>query len=180
MHWITVNFGKHAGRTLPETILSDADWFFWAFNKGDSKAGSPKRLRSLFKKPQPLEFPGPIPNFGESNIGTRTMVGSAGSASFKPIPFYCRSQLIRRLPHLDLSCIRRGKAYDKRGCRNLLRDFRHHYFGDDVRMTKRRCKEFFSDRKNFIRSSPVRSRGVPNVCFPLSPRAHGQRGQRTR
>jgi hypothetical protein len=28
MRWATLTFGKHAGKTLPEIILSDADWVF--------------------------------------------------------------------------------------------------------------------------------------------------------
>jgi hypothetical protein len=28
-----VGLEVHAGKTLPEIILADADWFFWAFNK---------------------------------------------------------------------------------------------------------------------------------------------------
>jgi hypothetical protein len=31
MRWTTLNFGRHAGRSLPEIVVSDADWFFWAF-----------------------------------------------------------------------------------------------------------------------------------------------------
>ena len=34
MKWTTLNFGKHAGLSLPQIILCDADWFFWALNKG--------------------------------------------------------------------------------------------------------------------------------------------------
>jgi hypothetical protein len=33
MSWKTLDFGKYAGRTLPEIIVSDADWFFWARKK---------------------------------------------------------------------------------------------------------------------------------------------------
>jgi hypothetical protein len=29
MHWTPVPFGKHEGKTLPEIIVRDADWFFW-------------------------------------------------------------------------------------------------------------------------------------------------------
>jgi hypothetical protein len=34
MKWTTLNLGKHAGLSLPQIILTDADWFFWAFNNG--------------------------------------------------------------------------------------------------------------------------------------------------
>jgi hypothetical protein len=66
------------------------------------------------------------------------------------MPWPCGSRSVRRLPYLDLACIRRGKEYDKRGCRNLLRDFRYHYF-DNTRLTKRRCQQFFSNKDNFLK-----------------------------
>jgi hypothetical protein len=28
--WTTIDFGKHSEKTLPQVILSDPDWFFWA------------------------------------------------------------------------------------------------------------------------------------------------------
>ena len=29
MIWTTLLFGKHWGKTLPQVILNDPDWFFW-------------------------------------------------------------------------------------------------------------------------------------------------------
>ena len=54
-----------------------------------------------------------------------------------------------RLDWLDLSCIRRGKKYNKGGGRNLIRDFRRHYVGGKS-LTKTRCEEFFEDEGNFV------------------------------
>src|ERR1019366_702778 len=31
--WTTLNFGKHAGQTLPQVVLSDPNWFFWVVSK---------------------------------------------------------------------------------------------------------------------------------------------------
>lgn len=33
MAWTTLGFGKHQGKTLPHFVLSDPDWFFWAYRK---------------------------------------------------------------------------------------------------------------------------------------------------
>jgi hypothetical protein len=44
----------------------------------------------------------------------------------------------------------RGKKYNKRAGRILIRDFRIHYFGKHKRLTKQRCEEFFSNDKNFL------------------------------
>jgi hypothetical protein len=29
MIWTTVPFGKHQGKTLPQIVIDDPDWFFW-------------------------------------------------------------------------------------------------------------------------------------------------------
>ena len=54
-----------------------------------------------------------------------------------------------RLPHLDLAWSLRGKKYNKRAGRILIRDFRLNYFGKHKRLTKQRCEEFFSNDRNF-------------------------------
>jgi hypothetical protein len=54
-----------------------------------------------------------------------------------------------RLPYLDLSLPRSYKTYDKRGYRNLMRDFRRLYF-DDRNLTKNRCEAFFENDDNFL------------------------------
>jgi len=30
MAWSTLPFGKHKGKTLPQIVFADPDWFFWA------------------------------------------------------------------------------------------------------------------------------------------------------
>ncbi len=33
MRWTVVPFGRYEGKTLPEIIIRDLDWFFWALPK---------------------------------------------------------------------------------------------------------------------------------------------------
>ena len=33
MQWSIVRFGRYEGKTLPEIIVRDLDWFFWALPK---------------------------------------------------------------------------------------------------------------------------------------------------
>jgi hypothetical protein len=153
MRWATVTFGKHAGKTLPEIILSDADWVFWAVNKGVFKGRLAKQAEELTQKARIIKIPKRRPKRWQVEYTYGDTGGFCGFRFVKAdMPWPCGSRSIRRLPHLDLLCVRR-KAYDKRGCRNLLRDFRYHYFGDNTRLTKRRCQEFFSNKKNFLRAA---------------------------
>src|SRR5260370_918439 len=109
------------------------------------------RLRSLSKKPERSKFLNVIPKRWQVEYSYDDTGGFCGFQFVKAdLPWPCGFRSIRRLPYLDLLCVRRGKEYDKRGCRNLLRDFRHHYFGDNTRLNKWRCEQFFSNKKNFL------------------------------
>ena len=153
MRWATLTFGKHAGKTFPEIILSDADWFFWALNKGVFKGRLANEAAKVVQRARAIKIPKPDPEDWQVEYSYNDTGGFCGFQFVKAdIPWPCGFRSIRRLPYLDLSYVRRGKAYDKRGCRNLLRDFRHHFFGDNTRLTKRRCEQFFSNKKNFLRA----------------------------
>jgi hypothetical protein len=151
MRWTTLTFGKHAGKTLPQIILSDADWVFWALNKGVFKGRLANEAAKLVQRATAIKIPKADHKRWQVEYSYDDTGGFRGFRFVKadtPLPYESRS--IRWLPYLDLSYVRRGKAYDKRGCRNLLRDFRHHFFGDNTRLTKRRCEQFFSNKKNFL------------------------------
>ena len=139
-------FGKYKGKTLPEIIVIDLDWFFWVLPKLYGKIA--KEAHDLARKVRAIKIPGPrrkrleVEYLYERDDRFRgfTFVKASGAH---------HSRWSTRLPHLDLSlCLRR--KYDKRGGRILLRDFRIYYFGKHKRLTKKRCEKFFSDQRNFI------------------------------
>lgn len=146
MSWSTVPFGKYKGKTLPEIIVIDLDWFYWVLPKLYGRIAD--EAKDLAWKVRFIK----IPNPGHEQLvveyryerddrfrGFRFV--KAGTAQY--------SGWSTRLPHLDFSqCLRR--RYDKQGGRILLRDFRANYFGENKRLTKKRCERFFNDRKNFI------------------------------
>jgi hypothetical protein len=61
MRWTTLNFGKHTGKTLPEIILADADWFSWAFEKGVFKGGLANEAAEFMQKARAVKIPKPDP-----------------------------------------------------------------------------------------------------------------------
>ena len=150
MTWSAITFGKYEGKTLPEIILIDLDWFYWALPKLYGKIA--EEAHDLTRKARAIKIPSP--NRKKLEVEYRYerddrfrgfMFVKASSAQ--------HSGWSTRLPYLDLSqCLRR--KYDKRGGRILLRDFRVHYFGENKRLTKKRCEKFFSDRRNFIGDKP--------------------------
>jgi hypothetical protein len=73
MYWTKLNFGKHKGLTLPQVILKDADWFFYAYENSygtkiqlDSvKSGSYRRHCAILAQvlPASIPMPGHPPKF---------------------------------------------------------------------------------------------------------------------
>ena len=153
MSWSVVQFGKYAGKTLPEIIVRDLDWFLWMvprlYGRLETEARDlarklraikiPKRYRRKFEVEYRYEFDSGSVS-GSRFCGFALVKGEARPSQWKT-----------RLPHLDLAWPLREKKYNKRAGRILIRDFRIHYFGNHKRLTKARCEEFFSNDKNFLR-----------------------------
>jgi hypothetical protein len=152
MSWSTVNFGMHEGPSLPQIILRDANYFFWALNKKNVfKGRMAYEAEDLAVKARAIKIPERHPE--------RWLVeywfddnGAYGGFRFVKAeePFYPGYRRMYRAPHLDLSCICRGKPYDKQGSRNVLSSFRRCYFEKGAYVTKARAEEFFNDDDNFV------------------------------
>jgi hypothetical protein len=151
MRWTTLNFGTHKGKSLPQIIIADPDWFFWAVARGAFTGTLVAEAEDLVQKATAIKIP------KRHSKRWRVEYRYEDRGSFLGFEFVRRNSHCghhaTRLPYLDLSCVRRGKTYDKKGCRNLQRDFRRRYFGKNASATKRRCEEFFNNPKNFVRRS---------------------------
>ena len=98
-------FGKYEGKTLPEIILIDLDWFYWALPKLYGKIA--EEAQDLARKVRAIKIP--KPNRKKLEVEYRYERGDrfrgfafvkASSAQY--------SRWSTRLPHLDLSrCLRR-------------------------------------------------------------------------
>src|SRR5215469_13442206 len=47
--WRLMPFGKYAGRTLPQLLFKDPDYFFWLLQKGDLKGALAMQAKQLAK-----------------------------------------------------------------------------------------------------------------------------------
>jgi hypothetical protein len=146
MYWSTVPFGKYAGNTLPEIIIRDPDWFFWAVPKLYGRLG--EEAKDLARKARGIKIPKPRP--GKWTVEYRYDCDQrfCGFAFVKADR--AQSRGTTRLRHLDLALPLRPKTYDKRAGRIMIAEFRRLYFGERKRMTKQRCEKFFSDDANFV------------------------------
>jgi hypothetical protein len=155
--WSILNFGKYKGKSLPQVILHDPDYFFWVFEKGIFDKGMfVEQARILEVRACNIKIPKAKPD----DWCVRYYTDPNGRfAGFDIIEIAENSQRLDsiemwREANLDLSVARRFKSYDKLGGRILLRAFKYYFFGsEDIRRTKQRCEEFFSNENNFALTS---------------------------
>jgi hypothetical protein len=154
MPWSTLKFGKHKGKSLPQVIFTDPDWFFWALEDGvfKGKGQLEREAADLSRKARSIRIPGkqgdqlvaeyfvhpPTGKFARVQIVTAETPKHEGS-----------SPAIRK-DVIDLSMPRQIAPYDKLGCKILISGVKHALFGNSsARMTRERCELFFDTPSNF-------------------------------
>jgi len=149
--WTKLNFGKHRGRTLPQVLFNDPNYFFWLCQQRELCSGSLGReARELFRKARSIKVPGN----GERVVEYYIHRPTGKFARFELVPYsrpeHCGSSPTFRSPVIDLSVPRQYDDWDKLGYKNFLLHMKAYLFGDPYfRMTKRRCEEFFEEDSNF-------------------------------
>ena len=148
--WTKLNFGKHTGRTLPQVVLSDPNWFFWAVDKEIFKGGPfVDEVVVLAYRATHIKIPKAKPKDWEVEYRWDRESRFLGCGFVKAKGSF-QARFSSRLPHLDLAYVRRGNIHDKRDCRRLIRDVRALYF-DGLNLTKQRCEAFFDRKRNFVK-----------------------------
>jgi hypothetical protein len=147
MIWTTVNFGKHEGKNLPQIVLSDPNWFFWAVDVLYGQLASEAKI--LERRARNIKIPRKSPKMWAVEYRWDRDDRFLGFGIVE-VNSHAHS-LFERLPHLDLAYFRRGNVHDIRDGRLLIRDFRRLYF-DGLNLTKKRCESFFHNERNFTKA----------------------------
>lgn len=152
--WSTLNFGKHSGKSLPQVLFADPDWFFWAVEKEVFHDRPLLKTESelLLRRARNIKIPAsrhpdpvveyfvhhPTGKFAHFDVIPRDRGAHIGSSRT------FRSDVI------DMSVPRRLAPYDKTGCKSLVSSLKHHVFGNkSARITRERAEAFFDDASNF-------------------------------
>jgi hypothetical protein len=152
-YWTELKFSKYRGKTLPQIMLLDPDWFFWALD-----CDIFEDMGALLSESEDIDSKARNIKIRNNNSGEyvaeyfRHTDGTYSDFCIVPEgqPAHPGSTLIARLQVIDMSVPYRLKKYDKRGNSNFIRTMKSHIFGDkSKRMTKTRCEEFFSYPGNF-------------------------------
>lgn len=155
-NWTVVNFGKYEGKgkTLPQLVLTDPDWFFYLVAKGAFRGPLEAEAAELSRRARSIRIPpddkgakrdaeylihAPTGKFGAIHLIPKTQSTHQGGS-----PVFCR------LDHIDLSVPSRIKNYDKLGCKLLVDSLKEPLFGSSkARITKKLAEEFFDNDSNF-------------------------------
>ena len=154
MSWTELNFGKHTGKTLPQVLFTDPDWFFWAvetkvFAKRPAFASEAGILNTRARS---IKIP--TTKAGGTVVEYVLHAPTGKFSHFDIVPSernrHEGSSPTFRLNVIDMSVPRRIAPYDKLGCKSLVTSLKFHVFGKEAaRITKARAEEFFSDNSNF-------------------------------
>ena len=66
MNWTIVNFGKHKGKSLPQIIFKDADWFFHLYENDYFNGTLAQEANELYRRARSIRVP---PKNGQENVG---------------------------------------------------------------------------------------------------------------
>ena len=152
--WDVVAFGKYQGKgkTLPQVVFDDPDWFFWALENGAFRETLAVQADEVGRKAQNIKIPG-----NDNGELVAEYVMHTPTNKFAGLEIVPKSQTLHsgsralRRDRIDLGIVRRFKKYDKAGGKLLVGCVKHILFGAvRARLTRQRCEEFFDDPKNFV------------------------------
>ena len=150
MTWSILNFSKHKGKTLPQVLFSDPDWFFWAVEEGvfQKRAALRKEAADLDSKARRIKIPSDMKAEYAVDPDTNKFVGMELVPASQPR--HEGSTSTSRLSVINLSIPREIASYDKLGFNIMMRSIKFHLFRNErTPMTKKRCEDFFDDPLNF-------------------------------
>ncbi|MBF0555333.1 MAG: hypothetical protein HQK96_12395 [Nitrospirae bacterium] len=154
MEWSKLTFGKHYGKTLPQVMFIDPDWFFHLHNEGAfiNRGVIEDEAETIYRRATSIQIPISdvdeychIVYFQHPSTGKfNSMLLVRGIRSSRNGTSEAISDVI------DLSYPTRCSIYDKRGCKLMIRRVKSILFGaENYTMSKARCEDFFNDKSAF-------------------------------
>jgi hypothetical protein len=154
MMWSVIGFGKHKGKSLPQVLLTDPEYFFWAIADGvftGKNAYLAEEARDLHYKACNIKIPKSDPEnwsvryvFANNDRLLDVLIVERNEVDYDGF-----SDLT--LDRLSFGVVRKFRDYDKGGGKVIVKRFKEYYFGSPkARVTKERAEQFFSDPNNFV------------------------------
>jgi hypothetical protein len=153
-----LNFGKHKNKSLPQVIIQDPAYFFWANENCVFQLRGFYEFKDLAYKACNIKIPRPD---GEHwNIEYDREPGTNKFCGFRLVQVSTAEEV--RLKTLDLSIAYWLHRFDKLANKCLIRDFRLHYFGKPFgNLSREECEAFFDCEANFWERADLRAYAKP-------------------
>jgi hypothetical protein len=152
MQWTTLTFGKHKGKTLPQVIWTDPDWFFWFHDKGEAYGPLKKEAEAICARARNIRIPRKDGKEWVIDYHTDPRTGKFGAMTFINKETIPDSPFTGFTDYIDFYVPKAlaGGNMDKTGYTAFLGDVKAFLFGNASEyMTQEKCEEFFNDRANF-------------------------------
>lgn len=146
--WIELKFGKHIGKTLPQVLCKDPDWFYYEVEENNFyQAGIKAQVDLIGPRSRRIRVPEGCSVLYFTNPTAKNKFDHFQIVDDSvPTPSH---NCFKRTPYLDMLIPRRIANYDKLGYQNLLADFRSEVLGVS-KITKSRAESFWSNPDNFL------------------------------
>jgi len=154
--WTEVNFGKWTGKgkTLPQIVFIDPDWFFWAIESNAFKKFPllAQQASRLYERTRHIKIPARFGANARVEYAVNPAVGKFTDIEIVPFdrPKHQGSTPTFRGDLIDMSVPRQISGYDKTGGKILTKSLKHILFGSSTKkLTRELCEQFFDDDTNF-------------------------------
>lgn len=147
-----IQIGKFAGKTLPQLIFSDPDYFFWAYENEIFDGEVEDEADDLYKKAISIRVPQKNGEEMEVEYLVHPTVNKLADVQAVPKtqPVHRGSSPAIRRDVFDLSFPHQIAKFDKLGGKILISRMKAILFGDPrMKLTKKRCEAFFENNENF-------------------------------
>ena len=154
MNWSPLRFGRHRGKTLPQVLFSDPDWFFWAYETDAFQGLQLREADAIYIRATHIKIPQPEEETLVAEYSVHPSVQKFVGMDLVPEnrPHHEGSTKTFRSRIIDMEVPRRIAEYDKFGCKLMVNAIKYYVIGNEnARMTKARCEDFFNDASNFTR-----------------------------
>lgn len=152
MPWSQSKFERHEGKTLPQIIFSDPDWFFWAMEKGESFYWGKLKQEAaeIDRRARRIRIPNNEAGLLQAEYIRHPSTGRFDHMRIVPADQPAHGGFSRtfRLPLIDLSVPHQIAPYDKLGNKNLISSVKCLFFGGG-KTTQKLCETFFDKLENF-------------------------------
>lgn len=149
--WSQLPHTKHKGKTLPQVVFIDPDYFFWGYEKEIFKGVLKAEAEEIYYKAKHIKIP---QRDGEQRVVIYYIHRPTGK--FESMELIPGSSVISDdyeliLNVIDLSVPRQISSYDKCGSKEIILRTKAILFKNpSYKMTRARCEEFFNDANRFV------------------------------